>query len=796
MAYFAIASFDTGDVTSESASTAGTVSYNTTNERTGAGCLRVNPTTTGTGRWRPFGTPSADGTSNGGTFAPGAILGMGFYFRVDTLPASNSEEIAVIVDASNNERFQLRVNSSGNLLLYYNETNLLATGTTVLSTGTYYRIFFFINNTANTQGVILNGTTELSGSQTIANNPTTPTLGKQNNRNGQSVDYYYDDFILTDSATEPNAGWRCRLSVPIGAGTYSGWTNGTGTTYAEVDETPTDGDTTYIQASATQDNQSSSFDMTAWATAGFTASVQAIFSLVYARTTSTSGSSNVRQLTRVDGADSTTSARELLTTYLWLAQFISATYTETQYNNHQVGMQAATIGQVQRFSAAYLIGVEHVSDSTAHSAAANLVGSGDITASGTVTVASTAHSAAAALAGAGDITASGVRGTLGVAALAGAGDITADGVSGLLGVAALAGSGDITADADLGHNAAVALAGAGAISAAGTVQANHSAAAALAGSGDITAVGSAGLLAASALAGSGAIVSAGTRGTVATAALAGSATLVADAELGLLGVAALAGAGLITADAEVGRQGASALAGVGAISATGTVTSAVTAHSAAASLSGSGTIAAAATRGAFAASALAGSGSVVADGERGTLAAASLAGAGSVIADGERGTLASAALTGAGAISAAGTVTSVAGTNHSAAVSLAGSGSLTATATHEVISITVAAPQGGGPGLRAQQTLRHVRVGNATVALRVEVNAPRVTAPTREAPLFQPHTFEPMEAPPLPQRRAVVAHHASAVEVALGIIAEVSRPRVEFTEDELVAELLVANGIL
>jgi hypothetical protein len=42
----------------------------------------------------------------------------------------------------------------------------------------------------------------------------------------------------------------------------------------------------------------------------------------------------------------------------------------------------------------------------------------------------------------------------------------------------------------------------------------------------------------------------------------------------------------------------------------------------------------------------------------------------------------------------------------------------------------------------------------------------------------------------------VVAHHASAVEVALGIIAEVSRPRVEFTEDELVAELLVANGIL
>lgn len=60
--------------------------------------------------------------------------------------------------------------------------------------------------------------------------------------------FYYDDWYVDD------AGWippgQCLISLPEGAGTNSGWTNGTGSTFAVVDEVPPNDDTDYIAETA------------------------------------------------------------------------------------------------------------------------------------------------------------------------------------------------------------------------------------------------------------------------------------------------------------------------------------------------------------------------------------------------------------------------------------------------------------------------------------------------------------------------------------------------------------------
>lgn len=144
---------------------------------------------------------------------------------------------------------ELRLNSSGNLAVYDSTPTVQSTGSTTLSSGTWYCIELSNSQSGgvnNQWELKINGSVEASGTFAIVNSVANVIVGKTINRNGNSVDFYYDDVAISDSAY-PGEG-RCTLLVPNANGTYQTATigAGAGSHYQNVDEVPHDSDTTYL----------------------------------------------------------------------------------------------------------------------------------------------------------------------------------------------------------------------------------------------------------------------------------------------------------------------------------------------------------------------------------------------------------------------------------------------------------------------------------------------------------------------------------------------------------------------
>lgn len=229
----------------EVGATAGTVSISTSVFRTGARSLRVNPTTTGTGyhQLRLFNANGDDTTLNAATIT------LRVYFRYATKPSADNEEIAT-GRTNVAEKWAVRLDSDGKLSVYDQAAGLVATGATVLSVDTWYRIEMQAGTSATAAYELrIDGVTELSGTMdTTTTNYNMVRIGKPNDRNGESVDFYYDDLAIRNDTTFPGAGQILQL-IPTANGATQAWTAGTNASdYQEVDETPTDSDTTYVKS--------------------------------------------------------------------------------------------------------------------------------------------------------------------------------------------------------------------------------------------------------------------------------------------------------------------------------------------------------------------------------------------------------------------------------------------------------------------------------------------------------------------------------------------------------------------
>lgn len=236
--------------------------------------LRVNPTGTNAGSSTVFPINSSGAPS--GTVAVGTL---GYYkvdFRYATKPSANDEPIITILNTSAGLKCEVRINSAGVLALYNGSlgTTLLATGSTALSADTWYRIELKVGTETSTNSsdavyeVRINGATELSGSNGDFTSVSsgTITLGKRSNRNGNTVDFFYDNVVI-DDATWPGESYIKAL-LPDGAGNYSGATSGT---WQDVDERPPDDDTTYL--SFTSNTSKHSVSLTSCATAGISGTI-------------------------------------------------------------------------------------------------------------------------------------------------------------------------------------------------------------------------------------------------------------------------------------------------------------------------------------------------------------------------------------------------------------------------------------------------------------------------------------------------------------------------------------------
>ena len=246
MSYLNICGFDTGDA-SEAFSVTGTTSIQNTTTYSGIGyALRCNPTTTATG-WCALGSLPTSGAQTNGT-SVGAQSWFTVHFLYNTKPASGDEIIFRFRDGSGNQKLEVRLNSSGKLAAYDSTTTLITTGSTVLASGTWYALSSTCANGASASWEVrIGGVSEISGTNNLGTNGSgSVNLGKSLNRNGNTVDFYYDDFAWSNSAYPPDG--IARLLKPNANGANQSWSigAGSGSHYQQVNEIPPDGDTTYL----------------------------------------------------------------------------------------------------------------------------------------------------------------------------------------------------------------------------------------------------------------------------------------------------------------------------------------------------------------------------------------------------------------------------------------------------------------------------------------------------------------------------------------------------------------------
>lgn len=274
-----ICGFETGDAT-EAVVTSGTFDAGyTVVKRTGTYALRSNPTTTAVGYmdFRQGGGPDL-----------GASAYARFYFRYATKAASGDEPIASFTNTGNVLKFELRLNSSGNLVAYDGGAAAVTDGTgaaATLNAGTWYRIEININEVGagdtDTFTVKVDGVDDITGTDDLAaSNVRSIRLGKTTNRNGNSVDYFYDDLSI-DNTTFPGEG-QVSIMRPDGDGNVTTWTlcgGCAGADWENVDEVPPDGDTTYL-VSTLVNTETSNVTLQSAASAGITGTIAAVKGVV------------------------------------------------------------------------------------------------------------------------------------------------------------------------------------------------------------------------------------------------------------------------------------------------------------------------------------------------------------------------------------------------------------------------------------------------------------------------------------------------------------------------------------
>ena len=181
-----------------------------------------------------------------------------FYFRVSVLPSAE-HRIAAWNDSNSgisSPSVYVTIDNSGVLRLYDEDGQI--TGTTNLSIDTWYRIEVLIDTTpsgandeirARVDGVEFAGSAVRGISAT--NLPFWFIIGGNLASEGHVATFIFDDVAINDSTGSFQNAWPGEGEIihlrPNAAGDNEAWNDGTGTTFAEVDEVTPDDNTTHIE---------------------------------------------------------------------------------------------------------------------------------------------------------------------------------------------------------------------------------------------------------------------------------------------------------------------------------------------------------------------------------------------------------------------------------------------------------------------------------------------------------------------------------------------------------------------
>lgn len=215
--------------------TTGVPALDTTNERTGAAAFIC----AATGRYMTHALYSS---------ASSQTLYARFYMRINTLASGADADIFMVL-SSTTERIKLTL-TTGNVLK--TTTNSVTnTGATALTTGVYYRIEVMWNGTSGAYEVLIDGTSELSGTSDIATKTfTSIRLGaiSSSTFSASFDDLGFNDTTGSYQTTWPGSGRIVHL-IPNGTGDGSSGGRSQPTTGQptddQVDEVPSDDASSY-----------------------------------------------------------------------------------------------------------------------------------------------------------------------------------------------------------------------------------------------------------------------------------------------------------------------------------------------------------------------------------------------------------------------------------------------------------------------------------------------------------------------------------------------------------------------
>lgn len=238
---------EAGDL-SEIASTSGTVAASTTKKRSGTYSLRHNPANAAS--LANHGQFAANGTH---TALSHTTLYINFGFMLDSLPTVRQVLWAIYtaVDRGGTELLSIDVNTAAGSGAMRAGTGSGMTNLGVnVAVGTQY--FCELRWTSGSQAAVrVTGNGGDSGWVTVNGGTGTGayfTSGHSSSINA-TYDMYTDDVVISDAALV--SGGRVLICLPMGAGASADWTNGSGTTFAVVDEVPHNSDSDYLMETGT-----------------------------------------------------------------------------------------------------------------------------------------------------------------------------------------------------------------------------------------------------------------------------------------------------------------------------------------------------------------------------------------------------------------------------------------------------------------------------------------------------------------------------------------------------------------
>ena len=331
--------FESGNL-GEARSVAGTNSFSTSTVRTGTYSLRINPTTSASGSYR-LGLNGSDGRPTAEMSK--SSLYTNFYFRVATAPSADEEKICEFADTGGSTKAYITLTSGRVFKLYNNAGSLASTGTTALSLNTWYLIQIQTSTGSGSQPyeLLINGVSEFSGSANqLTNSHGSIYLGKRDNLNSRSIDVFYDDVYVDDSAFYN--GVEVKRMGPTANGGTAQWTAGTGSSnYAEVDEVvPSASD--YIKSGTTA-NHAHYVTLQSTSTVGASGTIKAFKALALVREDA-SGTSASQLKVKSGGTTNNTSSFNHSTTAVYVGKIeevdpnTSSAWTTTNLDAVEIGI--------------------------------------------------------------------------------------------------------------------------------------------------------------------------------------------------------------------------------------------------------------------------------------------------------------------------------------------------------------------------------------------------------------------------------------------------------------------------